>query len=102
MYKQLINELPIVGVKLRALYGIKNISDLRFTIEGRFEGDVDRFLDNFGNHRCVGRKLVNNLREFIEERHLLEHREGTNMNLSEIPTITLLQELERRARNSDK
>ncbi len=95
------NQLPIkiVGAKLRWLYGIKTDTQLREVIETKFDGNVKDFLRDFERYRTVGPKLAAELEDYIEERE-----SGWNMDkyaLSAIPTITLLHELERRAKKTN-
>jgi hypothetical protein len=95
------NQLPIkiVGTKLRSIYGIKTDTELREVIETKFDGNVKDFLRDFERHRTVGWKLAAELEDYIEERE-----SGWNMDkyaLSAIPTITLLHELERRAKKTN-
>lgn len=91
-----------LGLKLKDCYGIMSTDNLWEMINRDYNGDIPSFLYDFGKHRMVGRKNVDELAEFLE--HDNRRREGLRkvnvliVGLTEVPTIKLIEELGRRER----
>ncbi len=93
--------LSMVAKKIRRFYGIETREGLHEYISRYFDEDTDRFLDDFKKFPGVGMVSIRDMEKFFESFNW--KGDGRKfLELSEVPTIVLIEELARREKEKKK